>query len=144
MPSPSRPAESGPTLKTERLRAQPSPEAVARARRLVRARLPEWGLDSLTDDCALVVSELVTNALLHAAPQAGPPLLVELRLTPTHLVARVHDASASAPRRRTAAADEEAGRGLDLVEHIAHHWNWYTTPRGKCVWAAWTLSPAGS
>ena len=142
MPSPSRPVEGGPALKTDTLRAAPFPAVVCEARRLVRARLTEWDLEPLTDDCALVVSEFVTNALLHATPDSQPPLRVELRLTLTHLFVEVHDACCDPPVERDAAADDESGRGLDLVDHLAHLWGWYATPDGKCVWAVWSLTSA--
>ena len=139
MPSSPRPMKGGPTLKSDGLSTAPAPSAVSRVRRLARARLPEWGLADLTDDCSLVLSEFVTNALLHAAPESGSPLRVELRLTPTHLLAEVHDPSPAPPAPRASAPDDEGGRGLELVDHLAHDWNWYTTPTGKCVWAAWPL-----
>ncbi|MEV7614740.1 ATP-binding protein [Streptomyces sp. NPDC089799] len=47
-------------------------EAVRGARSFTRSTLGQWGLEERFDDVALVVSELVTNALRHALPQDGP------------------------------------------------------------------------
>lgn len=51
------------TVKADFLQLAASPDAVRQARRLVRTRPAEWGLEALIDDRALVVSELATNAV---------------------------------------------------------------------------------
>jgi hypothetical protein len=105
------------------------PEACRRARTVVRAILADWALDHLTHTAELLVSELVGNALLHAE---GPfHLTVESRKM---LRCRVEDRSRQHPSRRTAALDDEHGRGLELVHLMSSDWGVDHTPLGKVVW----------
>ncbi|MET8624771.1 ATP-binding protein [Kitasatospora sp. NPDC004669] len=127
------------------LAVQADPAEVGRARRWVRSRLLNHGVDPdapMAETVVLVVSELVTNAVVHTgcpavlrlclpmpddAAQPGPagPLRVE-----------VADASRTAPAPRHAGADEDAtnGRGLELVELLCERWGWYPDGSGKRVW----------
>ncbi|EGX56158.1 regulatory protein [Streptomyces zinciresistens K42] len=107
--------------------------AVRAARTAVRGRLGAWGLDSLADVTALLVSELVTNSLRHAT---GP---IGLRLVrPAHggvLLVEVSDPLPDPPRERVARPEDENGRGLQLVAHSSRRWG--TRPgrgTGKTVW----------
>ena len=85
----------------------------------------------LTDAVTLLVSELVTNAVLHA----GSDVEVTVQLTPTAARVEVTDASADAPAPRHAATDEDSGRGLALVGSLARRWGVRPTPGGgKTVW----------
>ncbi|MEU2854106.1 ATP-binding protein [Streptomyces syringium] len=107
--------------------------SVPRARRLVSAALHAWGLSSKVDAGALITSELVTNSVLHSG---GHSLRVSIRL---HERARVRiavaDNSRAAPSPRRASHDEEAGRGLLLVDTMAHQWGTDRRHWGKIVWA---------
>jgi hypothetical protein len=53
------------------------------------------------------------------------------------VVIAVWDANSRPPVRSQAEADDEAGRGLQLIEALSTYWNWYRTvhERGKVVWA---------
>jgi anti-sigma regulatory factor (Ser/Thr protein kinase) len=105
------------------------PTACGLARSAVRAILAEWGLTHLIHTAELLVSELVGNALLHAD---GPlELTVERRWA---LRCKVEDGSRQVPRRRTAALDDENGRGLELVHRMSSAWGVDYTSRGKSVW----------
>ncbi|MEV4431756.1 ATP-binding protein [Streptomyces sp. NPDC049555] len=105
--------------------------AVRTARTLVRDTLHEWGLDSVVDVTVLLVSELVTNSLRHATgpiglrmySHAGPSLLVE-----------VSDPLPDPPRERAADADDEGGRGLQLVASASRRWGTRPGNQGKTVW----------
>ncbi|WP_084219765.1 SpoIIE family protein phosphatase [Spirillospora albida] len=107
------------------------PAAVRRARGLVRARLAAWGLDDLADTAALVVSELVTNAIAHAGGR------VRVRLVRDgSLVCEVFDTADGRPRMRPddAAAMAESGRGLHVVRRLSRRWGVRRTADGKVVW----------
>ena len=80
---------------SEVLHTEQHPNAVPRARQFVAGRLHGAGLGRLVDDAELAVAELVTNALLHAAPP------VSLRVFPREDTVRleVQDGSRSAPVR---------------------------------------------
>jgi anti-sigma regulatory factor (Ser/Thr protein kinase) len=115
------------------------PGAVPCARLHTRAVLWEWGL-GLGEDAALVVDEIVTNAV-QASNVLGPPAVVRLWLfsDTRRLLIMVWDASPYPPARPTPDAGEisESGRGLLLVESMSDQWSWYFTqaPAGKLVWA---------
>ncbi|WP_440098099.1 ATP-binding SpoIIE family protein phosphatase [Streptosporangium sp. H16] len=103
--------------------------SASHARRFVRATLDKWELSSLCDNTELMVSELVANAVEHGQGE------VELRLLrgPT-LVCEVSDSSASEPVMREASTTSDTGRGLHLINWLAHRWGSRLTPKGKIVW----------
>jgi anti-sigma regulatory factor (Ser/Thr protein kinase) len=132
LPSPADEREEA-VIETVELRAvlAADPEQVGRARRLVAARLPGWGLDDDAGDVAvLLVSELVTNAILHGVP---PLELVAFPLG-DGLRVEVHDAGDASPVMRPSAPDVGSGRGLHLVDALATRWGSERTGLGKSVW----------
>jgi len=101
------------------------------ARRFVTQALTGWDDGDLTDTVTLLVSELVTNAVLHA----GSEVEVAVRLTATAARVEVTDASGAAIAPRDAANDEDSGRGLALVGNLARRWGVRPAPGGgKTVW----------
>jgi sodium/proline symporter len=105
------------------------PSAVAQARTLAVRQLTEWGMDELSFTTELIVSELVTNAIRHAA---GP---VSLRLIRDRaLICEVSDASNTSPRLRHARTTDEGGRGLLIVAQLAQRWGTRYTTTGKTIW----------
>ncbi|MEU0832866.1 ATP-binding protein [Streptomyces sp. NPDC005969] len=135
-------------------------EAVGGARQFTKATLARWELSNRFDDVALVVSELVTNALRHALPDdvLGDPQEAPVKLHLMHwssrLVCAVRDPSQASPVASEAADSAESGRGLFLVESFSDGWGWHPSPalgpenpaagsqalRGKVVWALFRLS----
>lgn len=109
------------------------PGAVRSARAAVRGRLRSWGLDEIGDVTALLVSELVTNALRHATGPIGVRLVRSGGATPCLLV-EVSDTLPDPPRERTADSDAENGRGLQLVAHSSRRWGTRPADTGKTVW----------
>lgn len=109
------------------------PGAVRSARAVVRGKLHNWGLDALGDIAALLVSELVTNALRHATGPIGVRLVRPVGPAPTLLV-EVSDPLPDPPRKRTARIDDENGRGLQLVAHSSRRWGTRPGNNGKTVW----------
>ncbi|SDN54493.1 ATP-binding SpoIIE family protein phosphatase [Actinacidiphila guanduensis] len=106
------------------------PEEVAAARSALVGRMEEWGLGELAFTMELVVSELVTNAVQHAAAPVGLRLILD-----DALVCEVSDASSTSPHPRRAEPWEESGRGLFLVGQLADRWGTRYTPTGKTIWA---------
>jgi anti-sigma regulatory factor (Ser/Thr protein kinase) len=109
------------------------PGAVRAARTAVRNRLSAWDLDGLADIAALLVSELVTNALRHATGPIGVRL-VRPEAVDGVLLVEVSDPLPDMPRERVAALEDESGRGLQLVAHAAHRWGTRPGVTGKTVW----------
>jgi anti-sigma regulatory factor (Ser/Thr protein kinase) len=118
-----------------------SPPSVRLARDWVTDVLTEIGREELADSARLAVSELVTNAILHAEP----PMTVHVRGTVEHPRVEVTDQSLAPPLQRGERSGFDAndelswttvGRGLDLVASYAHAWGADIDPRGlgKVVW----------
>ncbi|GAA1007184.1 MULTISPECIES: ATP-binding protein [Streptomyces] len=109
------------------------PGAVHDARAAVRGQLRGWNLASLGDTAALLVSELVTNSLQHAAGPIGVRLLRPEGL-PKVLLVEVSDPLPEPPHERPARCDEEGGRGLQLVASVSRRWGTRPGKDGKTVW----------
>jgi anti-sigma regulatory factor (Ser/Thr protein kinase) len=112
---------------------------VAHSRRFTRETLADWGLTALADWAELLTSELITNALVHA----GSP--TQLRLFCNRvLTVEVADRGSAAPRIRRAHTEDEGGRGIHLVNELAHRWGTRRTRDGKVVWFELELPPGFS
>lgn len=106
--------------------------SAGRARRFLWASLGGQLGSDLYDDAALVVSELVTNAVTHARSECR----LLLSLTPASLRISVADSGPGTPEPQPHSAVREHGRGLQLVGGIATAWGIDTdTSGGKVVWA---------
>ncbi|WP_369055480.1 ATP-binding SpoIIE family protein phosphatase [Kineococcus terrestris] len=116
-----------------RLLLPADPRAVAVARDYLRATLDRWDLAGTVDAAELVVSELVTNAVLHAGSGAALTLRHDAALA--RLSVGVDDTSTSQPRPRDGGEDALGGRGMHIVDVVADRW--WVAPRGdgKTVWA---------
>lgn len=108
------------------------PEGPGQARAAVLDVAARLGLAPLADDLALVVSELVTNAVLHARP----PLELEIDVEAGGVTLVVRDGAPDPPRPRGAGPNAEGGRGLHLVDELSHATGVAPDPPGKRVWAA--------
>ncbi|MET9729837.1 ATP-binding protein [Streptomyces sp. NPDC006458] len=109
------------------------PGAVRTARAHVRRQLHIWDLDSVGDIAALLVSELVTNALRHATGPIGVRLVRPAGL-PRTLLVEVSDPLPDPPRERAARPEDESGRGLQLVASSSRRWGTRPGGTGKTVW----------
>ncbi|WP_260640716.1 ATP-binding protein [Streptomyces angustmyceticus] len=102
----------------------PVPESVARARRWFRKFTDPHELACSVDDCLLMISELVTNAVLYGAAEDSWRVRVEWWRVGEALRVDVHSPGFPAQvRMRRAAADEAHGRGLCLVDALADFWS---------------------
>ena len=87
---------------------------------------------------AMVVHELVTNAILH---DAGQNITLAVRCSLGHLRVDVYDTSCSMPVVIDAPTDAEAGRGLMLVATLSDEWGFFRTPAGKAVYFTLAFQP---
>lgn len=108
-------------------------DAVPRARRFARTALREAVGDDVAADAGLVVTELVTNALLHG----GTPVVLRVHADGQRGAAcvEVQDTGHRLPVRGRDAGDGLTGRGLDLVARLADGWGVESVADGKVVWA---------
>ena len=88
----------------------------------------------VADDALLLVTELVTNALLHGAG----PLIVSVECVEHGVRVLVRDGSPVLPQQRRAAPEDEGGRGLALLAELSHAWGARPADDqhgpGKVVW----------
>ncbi|MFF5505823.1 ATP-binding protein [Streptomyces roseolus] len=113
-----------------------TPDSVAVARRLVVAVLARWNLpEDLADRARLVVSELVTNALVHARTCGASIRVTVTRIEDDHVQVAVTDLDRRPLIPRHAGPDDEGGRGLDLVAALSLRWGYERRHWGKRVWA---------
>ena len=115
-----------------RVSLEPDERSPARARRVVRQAMVEAELPHLLDDVLLLVTELVTNAAVHAGTQ------LELDLDTTSPGVRVevtdHSPAAFPVLRPRAEEEREGGRGLFLMDALATRWGTTHFATGKSVW----------
>ncbi|MFB7510427.1 SpoIIE family protein phosphatase, partial [Streptomyces broussonetiae] len=108
----------------------PDPREVARARRLVRAQLLDWGLAHAVETAELLVSEVVTNAVRHAETER-----VGLRvILADALLFEVTDDEPALPVMLGTDPHDEAGRGLRVVSRLAREWGATASGHRKTVW----------
>jgi anti-sigma regulatory factor (Ser/Thr protein kinase) len=123
------------------LEIRPDPAEVGRARKWARSRLGGLGIvadEPLAETLILLVSELVTNAVVHT----GRPAVLRLSLpgpqaeaAPSATVrVEVADTSSRAPVPRCVGGDATGGRGLALVDCLADRWGWSPEGAGKSIW----------
>ncbi|MEV1021601.1 ATP-binding protein [Streptomyces sp. NPDC050264] len=118
----------------------PHPGSAAQARRMTRDHLSGWGAcDDTCDAAALVVSELVTNAIVHTASRRIHCELHELCDDAGERVRIAVRDEGSLPGDTRAAGriapEEEHGRGLLLVAAVSTAWGAQETGPGLLVWA---------
>lgn len=114
------------------------PDAVAHARRFTSRTLRSWQVTEEADTILLVVSELVTNALVHTQGQVR----LDFTLAGARLRVAVSDASPRAPVKPSNVNwDATGGRGILLVQAVSASYGSVPLSGGKQVWADITLSP---
>jgi anti-sigma regulatory factor (Ser/Thr protein kinase) len=117
-------------------RLDATPVSASRSRAFVTHHLLGHGLGHLADGVRLVVSELATNALVHADTAFN----VTLSADDHTVLLTVRDESESLPARRAAQVTDASGRGLQLVDVVSTDWGVSTDGSGaKSVWASFAL-----
>ena len=113
------------------------PSAVPCGRLHVRQVLWEWGLSDLSSTVELIASELLTNAIAASgAMTQTPSVKLWLLSDKAQVVTLVQDSNPRPPVRTDAEPQDEAGRGLLLVDSLSARWGWCPGERGtKTVWA---------
>ena len=101
------------------------------ARQFVRERLRALGADGACDDAGTLVSEIATNAVLHART----PFTVEVTRDGLTVRVCVLDLSPVMPRARAYGAEATTGRGMRLIASLASDWGVQVQGQGrKTVW----------
>ena len=116
-------------------RFEAAPDAPRAARAFVTDTLRRLGSEHLIADAALVVTELATNAVVHA----GCDFTVTIAPSCDAVRIEVRDGSALPPKLRPARPRAESGRGLALIAAVAGAWGVDRASDGKIIWAE--LSP---
>ena len=108
----------------------PDRQNVSRARKFAVEHTACIGTDETTDVVELLVSELVTNAILHA----GTDVTLRVSYDDGLLRVEVRDASTAKARRRHYGTQATTGRGLALIHALATDWGAELDAQGKTVW----------
>ena len=109
-----------------------SRESVRAAREFLAVTMASWDCDDEEQVAALLTTEIVTNAIVHA----GTAYRLAVELVPPELMVEVFDGDPTLPVRMAAAAHAESGRGLALLEAMAARWGARAHSGGKAVWFA--------
>ena len=107
--------------------------SVREARTVVRTVISESDLvhrDEWAERASLAVSELVTNAVVHA----GTSIELRVHVSDTSLRVEIADHSPHSPAARSHAVTAVTGRGLHLVDSSVDRWDIETHAEGKTVW----------
>lgn len=163
------PGATGWTCSSRIARRTPAAEAssVCAARGFTVATLRHWGVPDRCEDVAVVVSELLTNALRHAAPRAEGtqahaegtqpraegiwprsagarprwPIRLGLLQCGPFVLCAVADPSESAPAQAKPGELAETGRGLEVIGALSDSWGYITaSDMGKIVWATFSTA----
>jgi anti-sigma regulatory factor (Ser/Thr protein kinase) len=118
-----------------------TPSSVAVARQRLISELAAAGLrEQSVGDAALVVSELLSNAIRHAAPLTGTQVRVAWTLDHDALRIAVSDAgNGQLPHITEPAPNDPGGRGLGIVETLSDRWG---VLREDGMTTVWALLPA--
>lgn len=109
----------------------------AAARSFVARMLRLWECTDTEELAALLTSELVTNAVVHAATK----IVLRMQLDDLDLRIEVEDGVAQLPSALALTPDSEHGRGLLLIEALSQRWGATPTAGGKVVWFELSMLP---
>jgi anti-sigma regulatory factor (Ser/Thr protein kinase) len=115
---------------------EPTIDAPRSSRAFIREHLAEWGALECEHEAVLVVTELVTNVVRHAATR----IHIHAEFEAPNLRVEVRDGSSVVPAV-VDLVDEEYGRGLRIVQELATDWGIEQRDDGKAVWFTVTVEP---
>ncbi|MER7620534.1 SpoIIE family protein phosphatase [Streptomyces sp. NPDC126503] len=114
--------------------AQAEPERVAEAREQLRQLLHDWADPEQLDSAVLMVSEMLTNVLVHTDGDALLVAEVACGEKTRRLRVEVSDGSDELPHKRHPGEMASSGRGLVLMEMLADAWGVDPRGEGKTIW----------
>jgi anti-sigma regulatory factor (Ser/Thr protein kinase) len=109
----------------------PVPEAIGAVRRFVTSVLELWGENHLVSDAAIVISEMATNAVMHA----DSPFRTVIARSAGVVRLAIEDVGPGLVERHSATREDMGGRGVAIVEALSRRWGCDASPEGKIVWA---------
>lgn len=116
-----------------------APASVSLARRRLNNDLLSWGVsEGVVDDAAVILSELLSNALRHARPLPGDEGGIKIswiKVGDTVELAVTDGGAATEPRKGEPALSSLGGRGLGIVEILSQSWGVRRDDQGSTVWA---------
>ena len=120
------------------LRVPWGPSSVARVRRVLVSDLQDRDVAMTTiDECEIVVSELLSNAIRHARPLSDGTLRVHWKVKAGVVEVEVTDGGGdTSPRPAPRTVWAPSGRGLRIVRSLAHEWGVADDRHGSTVWAS--------
>ena len=107
--------------------------APAGARAFLEGAVSSYVSEEVLSVARLLVTELVTNSVVHAAMPAGSPIRVEIEIEDSRLRVEVLDPGFEPPDLRPVRR-ADSGFGLHLVDELADGWGSEHDGRGTCVW----------
>jgi len=111
------------------------PRDVLLARAFVRRTLAERGLQDFADDAVAVISELVTNSIMHGRG----PITAKVGVDEGEIEVSVSDTAPTVPAPRDPDVEDEGGRGLLIVAKLSDRWWTEAGPYGKTTIARISL-----
>lgn len=133
-------AATDPVPQRLRRRMEPRVHAPRVARALAAEACAGWNLPGCVVPTEILASELVTNAVRHAAT----PIDLQITYLGDRLRVSVHDRDERMARLQTPAEFDDHGRGLLIVDSIASRWGTEPVSGGKVVWATLDVTPRGA
>ena len=109
-----------------------SPQSVPAARAWARDLAETWDLGDLDWTLLQLLTELVTNSVLHAG--TGSVVRIEQEIETAAVRCAVSDFNPARPRRRVHTSQATTGRGLQMLEQLSSSWGVEPSPSGKTVW----------
>lgn len=106
-------------------------DSIPAARAFLARLLDGWGIaDEVIDDASLLASELMSNAVKHG----GGVVDLQIEAEDGVLHVGVHDDAGGAPVVNRASSSSSGGRGMWIVQSVAHDWGTDPDASGKTVW----------